>query len=149
MSELNLEQDNEIRNQSTHAERRFYQPWVLAAYCIIVNIPMAIFLYGINVHRRGNIVVGNLLKYTSAVVLVLFMVFLAISETNVKSNILHTLFRTFVGIGLFKFETPYYKKAIMSGASPAKWWPPLLFVLLQVVVIILMSFLYDYIKELT
>lgn len=135
-----LSQDDNIseNGQLQFEGKRFYQPGVLAAYCILANIPLAIFLYGINVHRRGNVRFGNAIKVLAALAIVAMTIALALGSN--LSGIRIMLPGIVIGIGLMKAEKPNYEKAISKGANPEKWWPPLLFLIVNVLVIILIDY---------
>ncbi len=132
--------NGDVEGKAMNVEgRRFYQPGVLAAYCILANFPLALFLYGMNVHRRGSNVTGNLIKILAALVMVLMTIALIV---EVRFKAFHSiLIGIVIGIGLMHAETPHYERAIKNGASAARWWPPLLFLLAQMLFIVAIEFL--------
>ena len=119
---------------------RFYPPWVLATYCILANIPLAIFLYGINIHRRGNVRFGNAIKIMAALAILAMTVGSVFSSKSPGTRFF--LLGVVIGIGLFKFEKPHYEKVLAKGAIPAKWWPPLLFLAADILVMLLLILLF-------
>jgi len=123
------------------AGQRFYSPGVIAAYCILANIPLAVFLYGINVCRRGNVRSGNAIKIVAALAIVTMTIAFAIDAR--LSGIRFMLPGLVIGIGLFKAEKAYYGQAVAKGASPEKWWPPALIVVANAIVLILIDYIFD------
>lgn len=125
--------DNISNDVQQHFEgKRFYHPGVLAAYCILANIPLATFLYGINVHRRGNARFGNVIKVMAALAIVAMTIAYPFGSNLSGTRLM--LPGIVIGIGLMKAERSNYEKAISKGASPEKWWPPLLFLLVNVLI---------------
>ena len=125
---------NEIENRPTEVVtlkghftgKRFYQPWVLAVYCAVANLPFGIFLYGLNVHRRGDFWIGKILMVVSG----LAVIGIYLTPTGGifdKYAIPIFFFNLFMGLGLMKAEENNYKKAILNGGGAARWWPPLIF----------------------
>ena len=100
--------------------KRFYQPWVLAAYCILANLPFAILLYGLNIYHRGSLWIGKIILIASALGVIGICITSAIGTLN-GHGIPMFLFNLFMGIGLMKAEESNYKKALSNGALPAKW----------------------------
>ena len=121
--------------------KRFYRPWVLFLYSVLANFPIAIFLYGINVRRRGNRVAGSALKGVAAVMMAMITI-MAITGTSVKA-IHWVLIGIAIGIGLMQAEKNDYDKCIAQGALAAKWWPPLLVLLVQFMVVFMMAGIHD------
>lgn len=117
--------------------KRFYQPWALLLYSVLANFPIAIFLYGINVHRRGNIIGGHIIK-GMAIVMMAAITIIAIIGTDIRA--FHwILIGIAIGIGLMQAEKLHYERCIAHGASAARWWPPLLFLLAQSFAVIVMA----------
>lgn len=130
--------DIAIDNQQSLAGKRFYQPWALAVYCVAINIPFALFFYGVNIYRRGNTLMGNIIKVAAAIAFVVLII--PLSKTNF-SFIRYLLFSIVIGIGLAKAESSGYRQAISRGALPAKWWPPLLIMFILTAVIIALIYI--------
>jgi len=114
--------------------RHFYRPHVLAAYCIL-HLPVGLFLYGLNVIRRGNCLTGYVLAGISGATF-LGMLVVAASGARVFT---YGILGIFIGIGLLKIESGPYRRARSRGGTAARWWPPLLWVAGSVLVIIIVS----------
>lgn len=117
---------------SNLAGKRLYQPGVLLAYFALGGLPCGLFLYGLNVARRGQPWVGYLL---SAVATATFMLFAAAPAGTGRlsgsgfatiSSMSLGILGFLVGIGVFKSESgPHtHRAAVARGATPAPWWPP-------------------------
>ncbi len=121
--------------------KRLHRPGLLAAYCILANLPLGFFLYGLNVYRRGNVWMGRTILTLSALAIIGMSIVLALG-LDVKVRGLHVmLLNIVVGIGLMKAERSSYQRAILNGALPAKWWPPLLFIGANILAILSISWL--------
>ncbi len=126
--------------ESTHlAGKRLYRPGVLAAYCILTNLPLGVFLFSLNVYRRGSIWAGRISMALTALAIVGYSVVLAAGVNLTGSRYL--LLNIVVGLGIMKAEQAKYEKAISNGALPARWWPPLIFVCVNMLVIYLLAWL--------
>lgn len=121
--------------------KRFYSPRVLLLYSVLANFPIALFLYGINVHRRGSPFGGNIVKGLAAVMIVMITLIAAVG-THVKAAHL-ILIGVAIGIGLMQVERSHYDDCLARGASPEKWWPPLIFLLLQSILVFVLAGRYD------
>ena len=141
MDELNLVDDISEMSQQRIQVKRFYKPGVLAAYCILANIPLAIFLYGINVHRRGDERSGNIIKIFAAFAIVAMTIALPVGSK--LSGLRMMLPGIVIGMGIMQIERPKYERAISQGAMPEKWWPPLLFLIIDILVVFLIDYLWD------
>jgi hypothetical protein len=106
--------------------KQFYHPKHLAAYSILANLPLAFFLYGLNVYRRGSFWMGRIILISSALAIIGMSIAFAAGAKGY--GIPWTLFSIVVGIGLMKAEKSNYQKAILNGGIRAKWRPPLLFI---------------------
>jgi len=126
---------------SSAIKLQVYSPRLLAICSVVANAPLAIFLYGINITRRGSKTAGIILKTISALAIV-FMTIASAFETRMKS-VHFMLFGIAVGMTLFNIEKPHYKKAISQGAMPAPWWPPFLFAVVQAAAAFAISYFYD------
>ena len=120
--------------------KRFYHPKLLAAYSILANLPLAFFLYGLNVYRRGSFWMGRIILLLSALAIIGMSIALAVGAKGF--GIPWTLFSIVVGIGLMKAEKSGYQKAIANGGMPAKWWPPLLFIAADILAISLIAWFF-------
>ena len=121
--------------------KRLHRPGLLAAYCILANLPLGFFLYGLNVYRRGNVWMGRTILILSALAIIGMSITLTLG-LDVKGRGLHVmLLNIVVGIGLMKAERSSYQRAISNGAVPAKWWPPLLFIGANILAILFISWL--------
>jgi len=125
MEELKERDRNPDIESQQFAGKRLYRPGVLAAYCIIANLPFGIFLYGLNVYRRGHFWMGRIILAVSAVAIIAMSI--AVASGAKVYCIPSLLLNIVVGVGLMKAERGSYQKAILNGATPARWWPPLLF----------------------
>jgi hypothetical protein len=120
--------------------KRFYHPKLLAAYSILGNLPLAFFLYGLNVYRRGSFWMGRIILLLSALAIIGMSIALAVGAKGF--GIPWTLFSIFVGIGLMKAEKSGYQRAIANGGTPAKWWPPLMFIVADILAISLIEWFF-------
>ncbi|MFH1700005.1 MAG: hypothetical protein ABIE07_05395 [Candidatus Zixiibacteriota bacterium] len=120
---------------SKHAEVRLYNPMVILTYYVLGGLPLGSLLYGINLSRRGNRVMGNILTILFGLTYILILILIA-KRINV---ITLRLLSIFIGINVMKIEWNPYKEAIDKGAIPAKWWHPLL-----VAFAIFISIIYSY-----
>lgn len=114
--------------------RRFYPPGVLAAYAVLF-LPVGLYLYGLNVIRRGNRLPGCILAGISGVAF-LGMLVVAASGASVFT---YGILGIFIGIGLFRMESGPYRRAISRGGVAARWWPPLLWVAGSVILVVIVS----------
>ncbi len=69
---------------------------------------------------------GRIILAVSAVAIIAMSV--AVARGAKAYGIPSLLLNIVVGIGLMKTERGSYQKAILNGATPARWWPPFLFV---------------------
>jgi hypothetical protein len=100
--------------------RRFYKPGVIAVFCLL-GVPVGTLLYGLNIARRGD----RLLGYGLAVVSGLILLFAPFSNGPDLSRVAFYA-GIFFAIGIFNLETGPYQLALSRGGQPARWWPPLL-----------------------
>lgn len=113
---------------------KLYSPGVLAAYFILGNVPVGMALYGLNVARRGERWIGYVLLGSSLLALVLLGL-AAISGRNLRG---WSLLALVLGLGVWQIERGPYRRALRSGATPARWWPPLLGVLALLIALVLL-----------
>lgn len=128
--------NSDIQSQR-FAGKRFYRPGVLAAYCILVNLPFGTFFYGLNVYRRGDFWLGRIILTVSALGLIGIGIALVTGAEVYSMRWL--LPNIVVGICLMKLEKGSYQKAILNGARPARWWPPLLLLAAMVLAVLTVS----------
>ena len=114
--------------------RRFYRPGVIATYCVL-SLPVGLYLYGINVGRRGGRVMGYVLASTSGVT---FLGMLAAGAVGARVSGFGIL-GIFAAIGLLNMEGRPYRLALSHGGVPARWWPPLLWVLGSIVLVAIIA----------
>jgi hypothetical protein len=117
-------------------QRRYlYSPDTIAAYCVL-SFPVGLYLYGLNVARRGGRIMGYFLAGLSAIV---FLGTLTADALGIRGSTFGVI-GIFVGIGLYKMECSSYRLELSRGAAKASWWPPLLWILgLIVAVVIVLS----------
>ena len=109
-----------------YAEMRLYSPGLLAAYTILGNVPLGLFLYGLNLMARGYRRYGKLMMGSAILTgLWLFVLFMN-TPTRRLPAIPSIMFGLICGISIYKSEMGPYQKAIAAGATKARWWPPLL-----------------------
>jgi hypothetical protein len=141
MSDIGQEATGMVIPQSQMIGTQLYPPWLLAIYSALANPPLAVFLYGINIQRRGNKAAGIILKTVAALAIVLMTIAAAL-ETRMKGVHL-MLFGIVVGLSLYRIEERPYRISISQGAKPARWWPPILFILAQAAAVIAISYFHD------
>ena len=125
-------------DEAVYLSRCFYSPGVLAAYCLVSNFSVGIFLYSINLSRRGYVWRGRLLAILSASFLICLACrdFLADNFFEYRSRLLINML---VAIALYGSEKSHFDRAMRNGAKPARWWMPSIWLAI-IVVIQLMSF---------
>jgi hypothetical protein len=101
---------------------RLYSPLALALYAWLANLPIAVALLGINLRRRGRLMVGNTAIGLSVVAFLLFAGSLILSSRPPDIR----LFGFFGGLLIYGLERPAFAAARSRGAAKARWWPPLL-----------------------
>jgi hypothetical protein len=101
---------------------KLYSPGVLAAYFILGNVPIGTALYGLNVARRGDRLIGYVLLGASLLTLVLLCL-AALAGRNLRG---WGLLALVMGLGVWRVERGPYRRALQSGAGRARWWPPLI-----------------------
>lgn len=128
----------QLPDEAVYLSRCFYSPGVLAAYCLVSNFSVGIFLYSINLSRRGYVWRGRLLAILSASFLICLACrdFLADNFFEYRSRLLINML---VAIALYGSEKSHFDRAMRNGAKPARWWMPSIWIAI-IVVIQLMSF---------
>jgi predicted branched-subunit amino acid permease len=89
-----------------------------------LSLPVGLCLYGLNVARRGDRIVGYALTGLS-IALVIGTPFSNQPELDGFNLMLPGVF---VGIGLLNLENRPYRAALSRGGLTANWWAPLLWV---------------------
>jgi hypothetical protein len=117
---------------------QLYKPGVLAAYLALGGLPVGLFLYGLNLTRRGQRSIGYVLCALSTVIFA--MIAVVVSSGGRVSGI--GFLAVLVAILVYKMESRSYKLALSRGATPAKWWPPLFGVIGFVLAIIVVAGLF-------
>ena len=113
---------------------KLYSPGVLAAYFVLGNLPIGMALYGLNVARRGERWLGYALLSASLLALVL-LILGALAGRNLHG---WRLIALVLGLGVWQIERGPYRRALRSGAAPARWWPPLIAVLALMILLVLL-----------
>ena len=137
MSAFTRESDSADGGTLNVQGKRFYAPRVLLLYSILANFPIAIFLYGINVHRRGATAGGNIIKAIAAAMIAL-ITSIAVAGTHVSALPL-ILIGIAIGVALMQAERSHFERCIAQGALREKWWPPLFFLAAQSIIVLLMA----------
>lgn len=126
-----MEQGSSPREGGPLAGRSFYSPEVLLAYFALGGLPAGVFLYGINAARRGQPRAGYLLAGLAAAAFSLSGVFsdpplaVAFMLSGVFSGVpLGSAMSIFIGIGVLRSESGFFRTALAGGATEARWWPP-------------------------
>ena len=114
--------------------RRFYRPGVIATYCVL-SFPVGLYLYGLNVARRGSRMTGYTLAGMSCVA---FLGMLAAGVMGARVSGFGIL-GIFAGIGLLNMEGRPYRLALSRGGGTARWWPPLLWVLGTILLVVIIA----------
>ena len=110
----------------------FYRPGVIATYCVL-SLPVGLYLYGVNVARRGGRVMGYVLSGLSGATFLGMLVAGALGARVSGLGILGI----FAGIGLLNMEGRPYRLALSRGGVTSRWWPPLLWVIGSILVVTL------------
>ena len=126
-------------DEAVPLSRCFYSPGVLASYCIVSNFSVGIFLYSINLARRGYVWRGRLLAILSALFLIslVFRNLFAGSLFELRSQL---LINGLVAATLYGTEKSHFDRAMRNGGKPARWWMPLIWIGIIVVIEFLLSF---------
>jgi hypothetical protein len=114
---------------------RLYKPGAVAAYLALAGIPVGLFLYGVNILRRGQRWLGRGLCVLSGVAYVMLVTSAMVGGRVLGLGALGLP----VAILVYKMERNPYRDAVQRGTTPAKWWPPLFWVLGIIVVIALIA----------
>ncbi|MEZ4651015.1 MAG: hypothetical protein R3E97_19960 [Candidatus Eisenbacteria bacterium] len=104
--------------------RRFYHPGIIATYSVL-SLPVGMYLYGLNVARRGSRVMGRTMTIVAGLVLLGMFVNAAAGGPPLRTGALGI----FVGIAMIRLESSTYRYAVAHGGTRARWWPPLLWVI--------------------
>ncbi len=115
---------------------RLYTPGVIAMYTVL-SLPVGLYVYGLNIYRRGRRLTGGLLGTLGAL---MFCAMLFAGATGHRISGFGIL-GIFVALGLFKIEAGRYKSAVARGASAARWWPPLLLAVAAILVVAILGIL--------
>lgn len=114
------------------AGRRFYSAGVIGGYCVL-SLPVGLYLYGLNVARRGSRVMGYALTGASGLA---FLAMLAATVTGTRASGFG-LFGIFTGLTLLNMEHRPYRRSLARGGTPAKWWPPLLWTMGTIFIVLI------------
>jgi hypothetical protein len=109
-----------------------YSPDTIVAYCVLI-LPVGLYLYGLNVARRGSRIMGYFMVGLSAIALLGMLTGFAL---GIRVSTFGAI-GIFVGIGLYKMECSRYRLELSRGAVNARWWPPLLWVLGLIVALVI------------
>ena len=105
---------------------RLYSPVALVLYAWLANLPIAIALLGINLRRRGRLLLGSVAIAVSALSYLLFAAAFVVGHGRPPDI---RLFGFLGGLLIFGLERPAFDAAVARGAVRARWWPPLLILL--------------------
>ena len=111
-----------LNSREVALNKPLYSPSILAAYCILCNLAVGIFLYSLNISRRGDRTRGRLFAALSGVLILLYLLI------PTSSRFARSLLNVLAGISLYQCEKPYFDKARRNGAKQARWWPPFLWI---------------------
>jgi hypothetical protein len=126
-------------DEAVSLNRCFYSPGVLAAYCIVSNFSVGVFLYSINLYRRGYVWRGRLLAMLSALFLI-SLVFRELFGGRFLEWRLRLLINWLVAATLYGTEKSHFDRAIRNGGKPARWWIPLICIGIIAVIEFLLRF---------
>jgi hypothetical protein len=110
-----------------------YKPGVIAAYLALGGLPVGLYLYGLNILRRGQRWMGLLFCALSGAAFVLVAFIAATGHKATGIGILGIV----VALCVYLMERKPYNLAIENGATPARWWPPLLWVVGIILIVFL------------
>jgi hypothetical protein len=104
---------------------KLYKPGVIAAYLALGGLPVGLYLYGLNILRRGQRWVGVFFCSLSALAFVMMAMVAATGHPAMGIGFLGIV----VAICVYQMEKRPYQLAIQRGATSAKWWPPIFWVI--------------------
>jgi hypothetical protein len=99
--------------------RRFYSPGWIAAYSLLCA-PIGLSLYGINVARRGQRVLGGIWIALAGIAVLALVVAASKRERRMETFLVGVV----LAIVLFRVEQRPYERALAQGGIRAAWWPP-------------------------
>jgi hypothetical protein len=117
---------------------KLYKPGVIAAYLALGGLPVGLYLYGLNILRRGQKWVGVFFCSLSALAFIMVAMVAASGHPATGIGFLGIV----VAICVYQMEKKPYQVAIQRGATPAKWWPPIFLVIGILLLIILIVSLF-------
>jgi hypothetical protein len=103
--------------------KKFYGPAVIAGYAIVLGFGAGVCLYGVNVLRRGNRLLGGALAVAGAG---LYLVKLLSRVSSVYVGAEKATLGGLGILGLYHLSTVGYAQLQANGARPARWWLPAL-----------------------
>jgi len=104
---------------------KLYSPATVAAYSVVGGLPLGCLLYGLNSARRGSRGIATIL-YVLAAANCLIMTAAAGLGASIRG---YGLLGIFGAIGFYNLESGPFRRALLKGATRARWWPPALIVI--------------------
>ena len=126
-------------DEAVSLSRCFYSPGVLAAYCLVSNFSVGIFLYSISLSRRGYVWRGRLLAILSGSFLIC-LAFRDVFADNLFEYRSRLLINALIAIALYGSEKSHFDRAMRNGGKPGRWWMPSIWIAIIVVIQWLLSF---------
>jgi len=120
---------------------RIHRPGAVATYGCLC-LPVGLFLYGLNLRRRGEGAIGAAvlvfacLAYTAMIAPGLF------STADPRLALVGVLGLPLAPL-LYLIERAPYQRAIQAGGRPARWWPPLVILVLLIFAVAVLVMLRD------
>lgn len=130
--------DKESMNEESKDMKgiQLYKPGVVAAYLALGGIPVGLFLYGLNIVRRGQRWLGGTLCTLAGIAFIMIIVSASLGGRRLSGfGILGVL----VAIWVYNIERKPYRLALQQGATPAKWWPPLFWVFGGILIVVFVA----------
>ena len=117
---------------------RLYRPGVIAGYTVLSGMAVGLFLYALNLLRRGQRWLGVLTLVVSGVLFILIAAVFTMGGGILGLGLVGVL----VALLVYQLERKPFDLALERGATPAKWWPPILFLLAFFLILIVAAGLF-------
>ncbi len=128
-----LAQSTDPAFKTVAQSRSLYSPTTIFIYSVVGVLGTGVVLYGLNLFRRGQKVVGVIFCTIGALAFlgVCMLVVLGVRGSSSSALLVLVLAAT-----LFNLEKGPYERAIKNGYGRAKWWPPLVFAVVAIALVV-------------